>query len=406
MRPPPLDRKIVLPLVVLSVTQIIGWGTVGLPAIVGRQIASDLDMDISSVFAGTSVLYVAMGVCAPFLAKAFAGFGARRLLIGGTILTALGFLLLASSAGPVWYFASWVMLGAAGAATLTTAANIMLNELAGRNTKNAIVALMLLTGLSSSIFWPIASVLAEAFSWRGICAIYAGMMVLVSLPLYLFALPADTAAATNNMLGMSDRAESQPRRKATFYLMVAAIALNAFVTFGFSAIFIELLKAVGLPALQAVAFGSALGVIQVGARAMDFLGGGKWDGISTGIVAGTALPAAMAVLILGQGSHAAAAAFVILYGLGSGALAVARATIPLVFYDKAEYAAAASRIALPLNLMSALSPPLFIALLTRFGSNILMAVAICCSGTAVVLLLLLARHRPSRGSQSIGFNNS
>ncbi|SDG37872.1 hypothetical protein SAMN05216466_103133 [Paraburkholderia phenazinium] len=150
-----------------------------------------------------------------------------------------------------------------------------------------------------------------------------------------------------------------------------------------------------MPALQAVAFGSALGVIQVGARAVGFIGGGKWDGISTGIFAGVALPVAMVLLIVGHGTHSAAAVFVVLYGLGSGALAVARATIPLVFYDQAEYASAASRIALPLNLISAASPPLFIALLTRFGSDALLEVAILCSGTALVLLMLLTRRRPA-----------
>ncbi|SDG37851.1 hypothetical protein [Paraburkholderia phenazinium] len=86
MRIPSLDRKIALPLFVLSVTQIIGWGTVGLPAIAGRQMAADLKMDISSVFAGGSVLYVVMGLWAPILARAFARFGARRIMIGGTLL--------------------------------------------------------------------------------------------------------------------------------------------------------------------------------------------------------------------------------------------------------------------------------------------------------------------------------
>ena len=133
---------------------------------------------------------------------------------------------------------------------------------------------------------------------------------------------------------------------------------------------------------------------------MDFLGGGKWDGISTGIFAGIALPVAMALLIVGNGSHSAVAIFVVLYGLGSGALAVARATIPLVFYDKADYASAASRIALPLNVISAVSPPLFIALLTRFGIDILLEVAIFSSGTALLLLLLLMRRRPALDNAS------
>ncbi|RKF45043.1 MFS transporter [Paraburkholderia fungorum] len=388
------DKEIAIPLVVLSVTQIIGWGTVGLPSIVGRQMASDLKMDISYVFAASSVLYVVMGLWAPFLAKVFARFGARRVMIGGTILSAFGFLLLAVCRGPLLYFSGWVALGTAGSATLSTAAYIMLNELTGPNAKRAIGGLMLVTGLSSSVFWPIASLLAKAVGWHATCAVYAGMLVLISLPLYVFGLPASVPPKDQHRQRASNSTPSTPARKGTFYLIATAITLNAFVTFGFNAIFIELLKAVGLPAMQAVAFGSVLGVIQVSARAVDFLGGAKWDGISTGVFAGIVLPLSMALLVLDYGSHTAVAVFVVLYGLGSGSLAVARATIPLVFYDKADYASAASRIALPLNVISAAAPPLFIALLTRFGNAVLLGVAILCSGTALTLLLILARRRP------------
>ncbi|MFM0185860.1 MFS transporter [Paraburkholderia nemoris] len=392
------DRKVAIPLFVLSVTQIIGWGTVGLPSIVGRQMADDLKMDISYIFAANSVLYVVMGLWAPLLAKVFARFGAKRVMIAGTILSALGFLLLAVCRGPLLYFSGWVTLGTAGSATLSTAAYIMLNELTGPNAKRAIGGLMLITGLASSIFWPIASLLAKTVGWQATCIVYAGMLMFISLPLYVFGLPATTAPINQNLHCVADKTAGAPARKGTFYLIAAAITLNAFVTFGYSAIFFELLKAVGLPAMQAVAFGSALGVIQVGARAVDFLGGARWDGISTGIFAGIVLPLSMVLLMLNRGSHTAVAIFVVLYGLGSGALAVARATIPLVFYDKVDYVSAASRIALPLNVISAAAPPLFIALLTRLGSTVLLEVTILCSGTALILLLVLTRRRPALDS--------
>ncbi|WJR75350.1 MFS transporter [Bradyrhizobium sp. NP1] len=388
------DKKIAIAIVALAVTQLIGWGTISLPAIVGRPIAADLGMDISSAFAGTSVLYVVTGLCSPFLSRLFSRFGARRVMIGGTIVAIPGFLMLAASRGALSYFLGWTLLGLAGSATLTTATNIMLNELVGRRAPRAIGGLMLVSGLSASVFWPITSLLSDLVGWRGACAIYAGMMLAISLPLYIFALPVRTAAAEAQALSVGEPEVHPPSRKSTFYLLTTAIALNAFVTFGLSAIFIELLKTVGLPPTQAIAFGSALGVIQVSARAMDFVGGKHWDGISTGIVAGMALPVAMMLLLVGENNYAAIATFVLIYGLGSGALAVARATIPLVFYDRADYVKAASRIALPLNLMSAASPPLFIALLTRFGSHALLAVAITCSVATVLLLLPLTRRRP------------
>jgi len=387
-----IDRHVLRIIGVLSLTQVIGWGTLVLPAIVGRQMAAELAMELPAIFAGTSVLYVVMGLCSPLLGKLFVARGARVAMIAGTLISVPGFLCLAMSQGPVGYFVAWGMLGLGGSASLTTAAYVLLSEVAGTKAKPAIGTLMLITGLSSSVFWPITELLSRTWGWRGTCVTYAVLLLVVSLPLYIFCLPShrkyDAAASTRAS------APEAIASRSTFVLIVAAIALNSFVTFGFAAVMIEVLQAVGLPLAQAIAFGSALGVIQVGARAIDILGGGKWDGIATGILAGILLPVSMAILSLGSGAFWSVATFLLLYGLGSGALAVARATIPLVFYQQAAYAKAVSRIALPLNLMSALAPPLLIAALGRQGVGTLLAVAIACSSTALVMLLMLARRRP------------
>ncbi|MVA81473.1 MFS transporter [Agrobacterium vitis] len=389
------DRKIISVLFVLAVTQVIGWGTVSLPAIIGQQVAAGLGMSIEAAFAGSSVLYVVMGLWAPVLAKGFMRFGARRVMMAGAVLAAAGFVMLSVSTGSVLYFGAWVILGTAGSATLTTAAYIMLNEIAGRKAKSAIGALMLVTGLSSSIFWPTTAFLSAAVGWRGTCLVYAAMMVLVCLPFYVFGLPRRAYQGEATSPSAPATGPTTIARKGTFALIVTAIALNAFVTLGFSAVLIELLQAEGLPKSQAIAFGSMLGVIQVCARGLDFVGGGRWDGITTGLVAGICLPVAMLLLIVGDGIYWTVAGFILIYGLGSGALAVSRATIPLLFYDKAEFAKATSRIALPLNLISAASPPIFISLLTQFGSHVLLGLASLCSCGALLNLFLLSRRRPS-----------
>lgn len=387
------DGRLIGVLLVLAITQLVGWGTIGLPAIVGRDLAADLGMSLPAVFAGTSVLYVSMGLCGPLLAKSFARHGARTVMMVGTIVTAPGFVLLSLAREPMLYFAAWIVLGIAGSATLSTGAYIMLNEVAGRRAKSAIGALMLVTGLSSSIFWPTTSFLSGHLGWRWTCLVYAAMMLVVSLPLYAFFAPRRIVAKDD---GAEPARRSPPPAipRSTFGLVVAAITLNAFVNFGISAVLIELLRAEGLTPAQALGFGSMLGVIQVSARGLDFLGGGRWDGITTGLVAGTALPVAMLLLMMSEGSTWAVAVFILLYGAGSGAMAVARATIPLVFYDQAEFAKAMSMIALPLNLASAVSPPLLVGLLTQFGSRGALGLTFVFSCATVLILVLLGRRRP------------
>lgn len=219
------------------------------------------------------------------------------------------------------------------------------------------------------------------------------MLILVSLPLYAFAAPRRIVAKDEGA-APAKRAEVARIARSTFGLVVSAITLNAFVNFGLNAVFIELLRAEGLAPAQAIGFGSMLGVIQVSARGLDFLGGGRWDGITTGLVAGMALPVAMLLLMLSEGATWAVAVFILLYGAGSGAMAVARATIPLVFYDQAEFTKAMSMIALPLNLASAISPPLLAGLLTQFGSRGVLGLTFVFSCATVLILVLLGRRRP------------
>lgn len=144
------------------------------------------------------------------------------------------------------YFAAWIVLGIAGSATLSTGAYIMLNEVAGRQAKNAIGALMLVTGLSSSIFWPTTSFLSGLLGWRGTCLVYAAMMVVINLPLYAFFAPRRKIVGDRG--GEPVKSSPPPTiPRSTFSLVVAAITLNAFVNFGIGAIMIELLRAEGLP---------------------------------------------------------------------------------------------------------------------------------------------------------------
>jgi MFS family permease len=383
-------------LVVLAVTQIIGWGTVGFPAVVGRQMVNDLGLSLPTIFSGSSILYVTMGLCGPFLGKWFISYGARVVMIAGTLIAVPGYAFISFAHGSFMYFLGWVVIGVGGSATLTTAAYIMLSEVAGKEAKDAIGGLMLLTGLSSSFFWPITLSLSVYFGWRDACQIYSLVLLFISLPLYIFFLPKLSVSPNTEAKNETIKPLEPVRSKITFLLIVGAIAINSFVTFGFAAIIIELLKVAGLSAEDATTFGSMLGVVQVGARALDMLGGARWDGITTGIFAGAALPISMMFLMFGIHSHIIITIFLLLYGLGSGALAVARATIPLVFYEKETYVKASSRIALPLNIMSALAPPILIATLNGLGPISLLAVTAGCSSTALIFLLVLSKRRPKK----------
>lgn len=376
-------------LVVLAVTQVIGWGSVSVLPVLGSRIASDLGMSLPAVFGGTSAMFVAMGLASPAAGRAFRAYGARRVMAWGSVLAAAGLGLLAIAIGETVFFLGWIVLGLAGAALLTTAAYVYLSEFAEASAKRLIGMLMLATGLATSLSWPVTAFLAEALGWRWTVAAYAVAMISVVPALLVLGLP-EAARPVHREVGGR---QAEAGRSARFWLIVFAVAVNGFVTFGIHAIAIELLKSLGADTVRAVAVASLVGLFKVGGRVFDVLGGGRWDGLTTAAAAGVMMPCGLAILGLGGVDPWAIAGFLILFGIGSGAYAVARATMPLVFYRKGEYASAASAIALPLNLISAAAPPVLAALLQAAGPVGVLWCLAACSIAALGAIAVLVRLR-------------
>lgn len=375
-------------LAVLALTQIAGWGMIGVLPVIAPRVAAEFGISLSSVFLGTSVMFIAMGLAAPWAGRAFRRFGSREVMAVGAAVIGLGLCLLSRSPNLAVFLMAWTLIGLAGALFLTTAAYAYIASYAEERARSLIGTLMLVTGLAGSVFWPVTAFLEDLVGWRGVGVTYAAIMVVMVCPLVWFGLPAieDTMAPTSST--------GHRRRGRIFVLMVAAIALNSFVTFGIDAVGIQLLRSMGMDLAGAVAIASLLGVFKVGGRVIDLLGGRRWDGLSTGLVAGAMIPMGLAVIWIGGAAVVSVACYLALFGLGSGAFAVARATMPLVFFQKADYAAAMSTIALPMNLINALAPPVLAGLMSGIGAQATFAVLGGLSVTALAILLLLSRMRP------------
>ncbi|WP_234823084.1 MFS transporter [Ensifer adhaerens] len=378
-----------MPAVILALTQITGWGAVGVLPVLAKTISTEFGSSLSAVFLGTSAMFVAMGIAAPWTGRAFIRFGTRQVMAAGAALIGLGLCLLALSPNLSLFWGSWALTGVAGAMFLTTSAYAYIAEYAEDRARSLIGTLMLVTGLASSVFWPITTFLDNVIGWRGVVLVYAGIMSLIVCPVVWVGLPATSSPA--------DKAARQngQRKGPAFVLLVAAIALNTFVTFGVEAMGIQLLQAMGMDLTGAVAVASLLGVFKVGGRVVDLLGGQRWDGLSTAIVSGSMIPIGLGAIWIGGAGYLSVGGYLLLFGVGSGAFAVARATMPLVFFQKADYTAAMATIALPMNLITAMAPPILAALMAGIGAQGVFAALGVLSISAFLILLQLNRMRRS-----------
>ncbi|OAP42624.1 transporter [Sinorhizobium glycinis] len=384
--------------IVLSVTQIVAWGAMFMfVSVTAAGMAGDLGLEPSMIYLGPTMMLVAMALCSPPLGPLYARLGARLVLAAGSALAAPGLWLLASSHGPFVYFFAWSVLGVAGAAALTTSAHVYLTEIAGEGARRAIGAQMLAMALAPSVSWPVSVFFEAALGWRGTLVVYGAVMLLVCAPLHFFGLPGRERAGGASRSAADGKPEQPDARRhwRLVALIVAAVALNGFVTWGFQLVVIDLFRSFAVPGYLAVGFGSAIGFVQLSARLFDFLGGNRWDGLATGFVAASIMPLALLALILGGGSEWSIVLFLMLYGLSSGAMSVSRATMPLVFFSQAQYALVMARLGLPLNLAFAAAPPFFSFVLNQAGNGWALSIALLCSLGTLTSVILLKRMRPA-----------
>ncbi|HWV36690.1 MAG TPA: MFS transporter, partial [Thermomicrobiales bacterium] len=329
----------------IGITQLIGWGaTFNFPGVLGDRIAADLGFSLTIALLGPTLMLVVLAGVSWFLAGSFERRGARPIMAIGTLLAACGLLLLAMAQDRITYLLPWLVLGVAGAGILTTAAQIAIAEIAGDHARQSIGILALFSGLASTIFWPLANTLDDAIGWRATLVVFAASFLGICLPLIWKAIPSHTPIAQT--AGPSSIHQQITLDWSAFWLMAGAIAANGFITWGFSLTLIPLFEDRGLGRAEAVAIASSLGLVQIAARAVDALGGRRWSGLTTGLIASAVLPIAYMLLLVGSG-RGLILTFVVLYGLAGGAMAIARSAIPLTVFPRVAYARASARLALP-----------------------------------------------------------
>jgi predicted MFS family arabinose efflux permease len=369
----------------LSVTQLIGWGaSFWLPAVTGPAMAADLGMALPLIMAGPTVMLVVMAMVSWPLSGVFERRGARPVMVLGSLLGAAGLLLMGLAQGPVTYVLAWIVIGLAGAAMLTTPAQIAVAEIAGGKARQALGILILAGGLTSTIVWPLTGLLQAQWGWRTTTLLYGALMLLVCMPLHWSAL----ARRPRQKSEARTTAEPADIDRPRFVLLALSFAANGFFTWGFALTIIILFEAGGLDHASALAAAAFIGIAQWAGRMVDFLGGGRLSGFVTGLAASALFPLSFVVLML-TGDFFGALLFATLYGIAGGITAVNRATLPLQIFPAGAYARASAQLAVPLNLSFAAAPPIFAAIMTSAGPHAALWLAFAISIFAFCTLLAL-----------------
>ncbi len=378
---------------VLAVTQVTGWGTTfDMPGVMARRMAPDVGLTIDVSFFGLTLMMLIIGLTGPAVGEAVRRVGAARVLALGSMAAAAGLALLATVDGPVGYFGAWMVIGAAGSLALSVPAYAAAVEREGAAGRRTIGLLMIFTGVSSTIFWPILDAVDAVAGWRATLLAMAGLHLLVCLPLHLWALPPVGAHPPEPETTRRSTAILDPDDAARAFRHVGIISVAfSFTTFGLAAAYLELLRSAGATVDYALWLGTVRPVLGIAARAADLAVDGRGGPLVTTLASAGLMGGAFALLLVAGGGGWALPAFVALYGFGAGLSAMARAVLPLAFFPVEEFARRSGRLALPMNVANALAPVVFVAVIHSAGPAAAALLGLALMAATLVSAALLAK---------------
>ena len=186
-------------------------------------IAAERGYSFTFAMGGFSAALLAAGLIAPTVGRMIDHHGGHRIMPLGSLAGALGLVLLVYASHPVAYFAVWVLLGVAMAASLYDPAFATLGRIFGAGARQPITVLTLAGGFASTVSWPATFALLKPLGWQGTYLVYAALLALVAAPLHAFALP--RMRANLDVAPADASAPLPPVRPASglaFVLLVAA----------------------------------------------------------------------------------------------------------------------------------------------------------------------------------------
>ena len=355
--------------VLLGVAQTLAWASsYYLPAILAGAIARDVGTSSSAVFGAFSVALLMSAAIGPFAGKLIDRRGGRPVLIGSNLVFAAGLAALSQSQQPLHVFAAWAVMGLAMGSGLYEAAFATAVRLHGQQARRTITGITLFAGFASTVGWPLTAWLESTMGWHGACLVWAGLHLVIALPLNAMLPVAERAAPA------SDDATSKPEQQAALapdkqrgaaVLLAFVFAVAWFTSTAMAAHLPKLLLGVGASLVAAVGIAALVGPAQVAGRLIEFAFLSRAHPLLSARLATLGHP--LGALCIGLFGSSAAMAFAVLHGLGNGILTIAIGTLPLLFFGAEGYGQRQGFLMVPARIVQAGAPFLFGLAVERLG---------------------------------------
>ena len=346
----------------LGLTQIIGYGSLYYSfGALAPSMAAEFGWSQEWVYGVLSVSLLVGGLVAPISGRLADRHGAGKVMAWGSGAAALALALCALAPERLSFIAGLMAIEVASAFVLYAAAFTALTQASGSGAQKSIVHLTLIAGFASTVFWPLTSWLHAQMSWREVYLIYAGLNLVVALPIHLWLAravhrrrsspQAPHPATLAPMVG-------KERQRLAMGMMLAAFALLGFASSAITVHMLPMLGALGIGGATIVVT-ALFGPAQVLSRLVNMQFGRGLPPPALAVLAATLMPLGLMLLVVTAPWSPGAAVFAILFGLGSGLSSIVSGTLPLALFGAAGYGQRLGWISSARLLASAAAPFVF-----------------------------------------------
>lgn len=388
--------------VALGLATTVSYGTLFYSfAILAPAIMADFGWSRTFVFGAFSFALLAGALTAPVSGRLLDRFGGRAVMTAGSIVASAALASLWFARTPALFVLGLFLVEGAASLVLYEAAFAALAQIYGTRARARITAVTLIAGFSSTLFWPLTSLLLARFDWHGVYLWLAAITLAVTLPLHA-SLPGRKALALKPRQGEPDAAPppvlTRGERRQAIVLLAIAFAASGFAVSAVQSHFPRLFVEAGYTVAAAAGFGAMIGPSQVAARILERVLASRRHPLVAGIAANASLAFGTGLLFLVFAGEAAAIAFAIIYGMGQGLTYIIRGQIPLALFGAGGYGKLTGDLAFIRIAVSA-AAPVTVAIISDLFGNIaaitVMTLVAALSALALLPLLAITRKQPS-----------
>jgi MFS family permease len=394
-----LDRRVVIS--ALGVAQILAWGTsFYFPAVFATAIVADTGWSLSWVVSGTSLGLLVAGLISPQVGRTIDKRGGRPVLLASSLFFAVGLAAAGLAPNLPLYLLAWALIGIGMGTGTYDAVFAALGRLYGSGARGPITNLTLFGGFASTVCWPLSAFMIDHVGWRVACLIYAGLHLVIALPLQMAVVRKSPRVAPLPVQDAQPPAAPARIENETTIFTLLAIMLSISAGIGSIVIvnFMIFLQARGVDYAVAVSLGTLFGPAQVGARVVERLFGNRYHPIWTMVASCSLMSVGLMMLF---GNFPLLLLIILIYGGGYGISWIGRGTLPLALFGPERFPRLMGKLAFPSLIVQAAAPSAGAWLIEASGPNVTIAVLTALALINVVLIGTLwasCRARISAGT--------